>query len=199
MQPAELVYKHLAEKGVLLKQDKNFPSVVGIVTDESLSASWWSHPKAHLIFDVLATLSEHPDVLLTKLLFTKDTLIHRRLWPSFLAVAEAREPWQLRHLSAPAKSLLSHVDRASCPIRASGAAVKDLQARLLAYAAEVHTNTGRHEMALEPWHHWSRRVGGITAGSIPAARGVLEGVVFGLGATSRALPWPPARTERSGK
>lgn len=179
---------------MLVKQDKNFPSVVGFVTGESLCTSWWSHPKAHLIFDVLATLSEHPDVLFTKHLFTKDTLLHRRLWPSFLAVAEAREPWQLRLLSAPAKRLLSQVDRASRPIHASRAAVKDLQTRLLAYAAEVHTDSGRHEMALEPWHRWSRRVGCISAGSVPRARHLLEGVVFGLGASSRALPWPADRT-----
>ncbi len=186
---AELVFRQLAEKGVLLKQDKDFPSVVGIVTGESLGASWWSHPKAKLIFDVLSNLSEDPDVLFTKFLFTKDTLLHRRLWPSFLAVAEAREPWQLQRLSAAAKSLLKHIDRATGPVRASGVAAKELQARLLAHAAEVHTDSGRHEMVMETWRRWSRRVGCTSARSVPRARGALEEVVVGLGAPGRALPW----------
>ena len=57
----------LAGHGLLLKQDKQLPSVVGIVTGESLSMSWWSHPNADVIFSVLSDLAEHPDVACAKL------------------------------------------------------------------------------------------------------------------------------------
>ncbi len=55
----------LKRGGLLLKQDKRLPSVVGVLTGESLSTSWWSHPDAHRIFAVLEKLADHPDVLFT--------------------------------------------------------------------------------------------------------------------------------------
>jgi hypothetical protein len=87
--PSERVLDALVRHGLLLKQDKAVPSVVGIITRESLRTSWWSHPQAHLIFSVLSELADHPDVLNTKLLYRKDTLIHRALWPSRRARAVA--------------------------------------------------------------------------------------------------------------
>jgi hypothetical protein len=194
MQLTDRVLQLLVENGMLLKQDKHFPNVVQIVTGESLSTSWWSHPKAHDIFAVLSQLADHPDVLVTKLLSTKDTLLHRGLWPSFLAVATAREPWQLRRLSVPETRLLVEIDRAACPVRASGAAAKQIQVRLLAHAGEVHTDSGRHEMALESWSHWSTRVGCTPARSVSGARRTLEDVALGLGASRSAFPWPAPRT-----
>ena len=86
MRPAGRVLAALGDQGLLLKQDKLVPSVVGILTGESLRTSWWSHPKARLIFSVLSELADHPDVLFTKLLWQKDTLVHRSLWPALLAV-----------------------------------------------------------------------------------------------------------------
>jgi hypothetical protein len=91
MNPSDVILAALAENRLLLKQDKGAPNVVGILTGESLRTSWWSHPKAHLIFSVLSELAEHPDVLFAKLLYRKDTLVHRSLWPAVLAVGRARE------------------------------------------------------------------------------------------------------------
>lgn len=85
--------------------------MVGILTGESLSTSWWSHPRGRLVFAVLSQLADHPDVLFAKLLYRKDTLIHRRLWPAVLAVGLAREPWQTRGLSDDAKRLLERLAR----------------------------------------------------------------------------------------
>lgn len=107
MQPVSRVLAALVEKGLLLKQDKTLPSVVGILTGESLRTSWWSHPKARLIFSVLSELADHPDVLFTKLLHRKDTLVHRSLWPAVLAVGRGRERWQLQGLSSEAGRLLA--------------------------------------------------------------------------------------------
>jgi hypothetical protein len=190
MKPADLVLAALARNQLLLKQDKVVPNVVGILTGESLSTSWWSHPKARLIFAVLSQLADHPDVLFAKLLYRKDTLIHRPLWPALLAVGLAREPWQARGLSDDAKRLLERVDRGEDPVRAAGEAVRELEVRLLATTREVHTESGRHAMAIESWQTWTARVGCGPALSVPDARNALEGAAARIGAPPKALPWP---------
>ena len=197
MRPLDLVLAALTENQLLLKQDKVVPNVVSIVTGESLRTSWWSHPKAHLIFGVLAQLAEHPDVLFAKLLYGKDTMIHRPLWPAVLAVGLAREPWQTRGLSDHAKRLLERCDRGEGPVRAAGAAVRELERRLLATSQEIHTEAGRHEMALESWEAWSARVRCRPAESRSHARKVLEDAATKLGAPLKALPWPAKEYRRS--
>lgn len=190
MRPGDCVLAALADNGLLLKQDKVLANVVGILTGESLRTSWWSHPKAHLIFAVLSELAEHPDVLFTKLLYRKDTLVHRSLWPAVLAVGRACEPWQVQGVSGDAKRLLERLDRGDGPIRATGVPLKELEVRLLATAQEIHTESGRHEIALESWHAWSARVGCGAIQSVPHARKVLEQAAVKLGAPLKALPWP---------
>jgi hypothetical protein len=190
MRPVSRVLAALGDKGLLLTQDKTFPSVVGILTGESLRTSWWSHPKAHLIFSVLSELTDHADVLFTKLLYRKDTLVHRSLWPAVLAVGSAREQWQVQGLSADAKRLLGRLGRGGGPVRGVGTPVKELERRLLVTTQEIHTESGRHEMALESWQAWSRRVGCTAIQSVPRARKVLEDAAVRLGASLTSLPWP---------
>jgi hypothetical protein len=171
---AESVYGALTHYGLLLKQDKVVPSVVGIVTGESLSASWWSHPKSHLIFSILSELSDHPQVLLSKLLSGKDTLVHSHLWPALLTVGSARDEWQLRRLPAAAADLLLRIDRSTSAVRVTGAACKEIQVRLLAPAYEIHTASGRHEMVVEKWSSWSARVSCTALSSGEEGRRMLE-------------------------
>lgn len=190
MRPADPVLAALRAGGLLLAQDKTLPSVVGILTGESLRTSWWRHPRAHLIFSVLSELAEHPDVLLTKLLCRKDTLVHRSLWPAVLAVGRAREEWQVRGLSGDTRHLLERLDGAAS-VRAAGASARELERRLLVTSQEVHTEQGRHERALESWHAWSKRVGCSAIPSVPRARKVLEEAAVTLGAPLGSLPWPP--------
>jgi hypothetical protein len=184
------VLEALSNGGLLLKQDKMLPSVVGILTGESLCTSWWSHPRAHLIYSVLSGLGDHPDILCTKLLYRKDTFVHRSLWPASIAVATARESWQLDGLSGDARRLLERLDRGEGPLQAVGAAVKELEFRLLAPVHEIHTETGRHAMVLESWTTWSERVGSGVLESVARACSVLEQAAVTLGASRGALPWP---------
>ena len=179
----------LLRHGLLLKQDKAVPSVVGILTGESLRTSWWNHPKSHLIFSVLSELSDHPEVLFTKVLYRKDTLVHSSLWPALLTVACSRESWQVGGLSASAADLLHRVDRDQPLVRATGSAVKELEIRLLVAAHEVHTESGRHEMALESWQAWSARVQCKPLASNTLARETLERAATNLGAALTAFPW----------
>ena len=185
----EPVREALLEWGVLLVQDKRLPSVVGIITGETLHMSWWSHPEAQEIFATLGQLSDDPDILFTKLLYRKETLVHRRLWSALLAVATAREPWQLEGLSTGARQLIDKLDQNFQPIRASGPVVKELTARLLANTQQVHTESGRHETVVEPWSVWSHRVGCAPVPRVSEGRHVLEQATLALGASVGALPW----------
>jgi hypothetical protein len=190
MRPVTRVLGALRDKGLLLTQDKTLPNVVGILTGESLRASWWSHPKAHLIFSVLSELADHPDVLFAKLLCRKDTLVHRSLWPAVLAVGSARDRWQMLGLSVDSRRLIGRLGRGGGPVRGVGAPVKELERRLLVTTQEIHTESGRHEMAIESWQMWSRRVGCIAIRSVPRARKALEEAAVRIGASLTALPWP---------
>ena len=189
MQPMVAVLGALQEHGLLLTQDRELPSVVGLVTGESLETSWWSHPKSQLIFKVLSELADHPDVVTAKLLRGKDTLVHRSLWPALRSVGCGRKPWQTRNLPADSKLLLARTNRSKTAVPASGAASKILQTRLLVVAREVHGESGRHEVALESWQTWSERTGCAPMPSLAAACQALEDATTRLGGTTRDLPW----------
>lgn len=178
----------LTRAGLLLQQDKHALNVVTLVTGETLRTSWWSHPKAQVIFAVLSRLDEHPDVLLTKLL-SKVTLVHRSLWPALLAVATGDEPWQMDGLSEKARSLLASIHEVKHPIRSSGPAVKELESRLLAHAQEIHTESGKHEIVLQPWSMWAKEARVKPLRSVSAAKQQLEEAAQAIGAAVSALPW----------
>jgi hypothetical protein len=146
-----------------------------------------------LIFRVLSELMDHPDVVLTKLLFGKDTLVHRALWPALLAVATSGEPWQAGHLSTAARRLLRQTMRTRTPVIATGAPAKELVSRLLVHAVEVHTAHGTHQLAAEPWSSWSAHAGVVPLHSLAQAREQLEAACRGLGAPLSALPWQTQR------
>ena len=192
MRPADSVLTALSANGLLLTQDKALPNVVGILTGESLHTSWWGHPRAQLIFSVLSELADHRDVLFTKLLYRKDTLVHRSLWPAVLAVGSALDQWQVQGLSADAKRLLERLKKGGEPVRGVGAPVKELERRLLVTTQEIHTESGRHEMVLESWRAWSRRVDCTATESVPRARKALEDAAVKLGAPLTSLPWRSA-------
>lgn len=189
MQAADRVFTVLRKTGLLVQQDKALPSVVGTITGEALRTSWWSHPKGRIIFAALSELAEHPDVLFTKLLHGKITLVHRRLWPALLTVGMARDPWQLDSLSRAGRRLLRDADRAGASIRASGAVARELESRLLVVARQVHTAEGRHELVLQGWREWSVTAKCRRGRSVATARRTLERAARRLGATAEALPW----------
>ena len=188
--PASLndVLSALERFGLLLKQDKRLPSVVTLLAGEPLSTSWWSHPKGRHIFRVLTQIADHPDVLLTKLLYGKDTLVHRTLWPALLSVAKSGEPWQTQGLSHSARQLLRQTIRAKAPVISVGAPVRELASRLLVHTAEVHTPGGAHRVTVDTWSSW---LAGARVARLPSpghARGQLETACQALGAPLAALP-----------
>lgn len=182
------VQRALCATGMLVRQDKLLPSVVGLITEERLTTSWWDHPKAYEIFRCLERLGEDSDVLVCRLIGGKVTYVERRLWPAFLAVAMSHEPWQKRGLSEGARRLLRAVARTGVQ-RAKGSAAGELQARLLVRSEEIHTAAGRHELVLQTWETWSgaRAVGPPISAAV--GREQLECVVRSIGGNTALLPW----------
>ena len=167
----KLAISELEKHGLLLQSDSSLPNVVSILAGETVKGSWWVHPRAHEIFHGLNALDDRVDVLVTKLISGKVTLVHRKLWRDLLSIAMAREAWQERGLSPAARFLLQSVDQQGIlfsnelewPKRLQpakiGAATRVLEERLLVHAAEFHTEKGAHAKAVEAWKHWVTRVG----------------------------------------
>jgi hypothetical protein len=177
----------LTRHGLLLKQDKVLPSVVGIVTGEALDGSWWGHPRAHEIFALLEALVDRTDLIESKLLRGKVTFISESLWPALLGVAMSDEAWQRVGLSLAARGLEAEVTR-SGEREASGPVVKELEERLLVRTSQRHTPSGRHVLVLESWARWAARHS-VAALGIAEARATLEDAARSLGAPLEALPW----------
>jgi hypothetical protein len=188
LKETQLILRKLKQFGLLMKQDKNLPSIVSLVTGESPSTSWWSHPKAHVIFCALSELADHPDVLFTKLLAGKDTLVHRDLWPAWIAIATAKERWQLDGLSSSAKKLLKKIEKEGT-VQCSGVEAKELIRRLLVHSQETHTESGKHVLVLESWAHWIERKKLKSRLSPTAAKSVFEDILTKIRADHGLLPW----------
>jgi hypothetical protein len=164
------VKDELRRHGLLLMQDKQIVSVVGLIAGEPLKGSWWSHPRGREMFATQRQLTEDRDTLVSRLIAGKVTYVHRRLWPSFLAVATSGDEWQKRGLRAkPSKD--------------------ELQERLLVAAEEVHTESGRHELQIQSWQEWAAEHGAKIPRVTPAAYETLEKAAVKIGATPKMLPW----------
>ncbi len=159
-----------------------------------MRGSWWGHPRSHDIFRVNCELAAHPDVLVTKLISGKITYLHRALWPAFVAIGRARQSWQIECLSQDARNLLSEVKRK--PIQTDRRVSKpasELEAKLLVYSEQFHTDAGAHARRLESWDHWSIRTGYIGEQiTLISARLKPEEVVASLNRKFKGrgcLPW----------
>ena len=58
------------------------------VAGEPIRGSWWSHPAGHEIFAAIQSVRQSPAVVATRLVNGKVTLIHRRLWPALVRLAD---------------------------------------------------------------------------------------------------------------
>ena len=79
----------LIEHGMLLESARGpLPNVAELIAGERIVGSWWGHPASHAIFDAINALAESPDVVRTRLVNGKVTLVHRRVWPALVRVAD---------------------------------------------------------------------------------------------------------------
>lgn len=67
------------------------PRLIEHLAGEPIAGNWWSHPRANAIYNVLARVQAHDDVLVCRLVGGRVTLVHRRLWPALVRLS-ARFP-----------------------------------------------------------------------------------------------------------
>ena len=79
----------LIKHGMLLQSAHGpLPNVAEMIAGEPIRGSWWNHPASRSIFDALNLLAESPDVVRMRLVNGKVTLVHRRLWPALVRIAD---------------------------------------------------------------------------------------------------------------
>jgi hypothetical protein len=186
LQETRKILDRLEMSPLLMKQHKGLPSIVSILTGEDLDHSWWSHPQSRLLFRVMSELADHPDVLVCKLLFRKDTFVHRRLFPALLCAAQAEGG---SPLGSAARELLKRIEASKNALAGSGSAAKELVLKVKVHALELHTDSGKHELKLESWRLWAKRAAVIPMPSSAAAVMALQQAAEALGAKSAALPF----------
>jgi hypothetical protein len=193
-------FSQLEKLGLLLVSDAFFPSVYQLIAGESRKGSWWANEQAHTIFAVNEMLEDHPDVMVMKLISGKVTFIHRELWEHIYSIGAAREEWQLNKLSPAAQTLLKTLDEEEILQtnklgKAFGAKpVQELELRMLAHAAQVHTESGKHAKVLKTWNAWASDIEfRVRAKSPDTARRFLEGRVAEINnnhpSANATLPW----------
>ncbi len=84
------------EQGVVLVSAKGpAPRLTEAIAGEPIKGSWWAHPQGRHIFAILNAVTDSGDVLVCRLLGGKVTLVHRRLWPSLVRLADRFAPGQI--------------------------------------------------------------------------------------------------------
>jgi hypothetical protein len=88
--------KFVEEHGVVLASAKgDVPRLTEAIVGAPIKGSWWSHPQGRAIFGVLNAVADSPDVLACRMIDGKVTLVHRRLWPSLVRIADRFTPAQI--------------------------------------------------------------------------------------------------------
>ncbi|MEO8102588.1 MAG: hypothetical protein ABI790_08680 [Betaproteobacteria bacterium] len=84
------------ERGIVLVSARGpAPRLTEAIAGETIAGSWWSHAQGRHIFTVLGAVTESDDILVCRLIGGKVTLVHRRLWPALVRLADAFAPEQL--------------------------------------------------------------------------------------------------------
>ena len=79
----------IREQGMVLQSAHGpVPNLAEFVAGEPIRGSWWGHKAGGEIFAVLLHVLASSDVVATRLIDGKVTLIHRRLWPALVRVAD---------------------------------------------------------------------------------------------------------------
>ena len=102
----------IREHGVVLLAAKGpAPRLTEAIIGEPIKGSWWAHPRSHFIFSVLNAVADSDDVLACPLIDGKITLVHRRLWPALVRLAERFPPERLARVREEHTPSGKHVRR----------------------------------------------------------------------------------------
>jgi hypothetical protein len=77
------------EHGVVLQSARGpVPNVATFIAGEAIRGSWWGHRAGKEIYEILNVLDDSPNIVTTRLINGKVTLIHSRVWPAIVRVAD---------------------------------------------------------------------------------------------------------------
>jgi len=80
----------IEEHGVVLQSARGpVPNVAEFIAGEPIRGSWWGHRSGKEIYAILSIVDDSPDVVATRLVNDKVTLLHARVWPSIVRVSDA--------------------------------------------------------------------------------------------------------------
>ena len=78
-----------SSRGVVLQSARGpSPSLAELVAGAPIRGSWWGHPRNHEIFDAINRARSSSAIVATPLVRGKVTLVHRRLWPPLVRLAD---------------------------------------------------------------------------------------------------------------
>ncbi len=173
---------------------------------ESIRGSWWSHPRANDIYDLLQEFRRESGNLSVKLVNGKLTFVHRRLWPALAAVGKGAASWQEDGLSKDAETLVRLVRKRGA-VRADQVdfvpdtdlpkRFAELEKRLLVHVESFHSDAGSHHKLFRSWpRHWRDAKFSPARRALPAALRELEDAAAELARPSHGpsdvrvrLPW----------
>jgi hypothetical protein len=96
---------------VLVSAQGKAPRLVDAIAGEPVKGSWWGHPRGKEIFRVLSAVQQSDQVLVCRLLEGKLTLVHRRLWPALVRLADRFAPERIARVEQEHTAKGHHANR----------------------------------------------------------------------------------------
>jgi hypothetical protein len=112
MMTAKQAAAFVREHGVVLMSANGpVPRLVEAIAGEPIKGSWWAHPRSRAIYQVLQAIEDSPDVLICRLIDSKVTCVHRRLWPALVKNADQFGRAQLAQVRQEHTASGRHINR----------------------------------------------------------------------------------------
>ena len=100
------------QHGVVLVSAKGpAPRLTEAIAGSPIKGSWWGHPKGQQIFKILEAVTDSEDVLVCRLIKGKLTLVHRRVWPALVRLADRFQPDQIAQVVQEHTASGRHVNK----------------------------------------------------------------------------------------
>jgi hypothetical protein len=96
---------------VLVSANGPVPRLTEVIAGEPIKGSWWGHPKGQQIFAILEAVTASEEVLVCRLVRGKVTLVHRRLWPALVRLADRCSPDRIAQVRQEHTTSGRHVNK----------------------------------------------------------------------------------------
>jgi len=112
MLDARQALEFVRSRGLVLASAKGpAPRLIEAILGEAITGNWWSHPQANAIFRVLSAVADDDQVLVCRLVGGRLTLVHRRLWPALVRLADRFPPERVAQVEEQHTPSGKHVHR----------------------------------------------------------------------------------------